>query len=342
VRYANRAMVQTVTGRSQTAELAGADLPLGRGAEERGPDLVALAMAAVSAPAAPPASAAATPAPPALPAPAAPAPVAVASEPAMGVSSVAVRLVPAGTYEVGCTAGQTGCENDEKPIHAVTLTRDLLVMETEVSQGLWESVMNTRPWEKQMIVGLKGQQESCARAGVGPSLPLYCIGWRDAARLANALSERDRLEACYVFAGTETMWPKGVTCAGWRLPTEAEWEVAARGGGDPLYAGEGPVGALAWTSGSAGGARPVKETLPNGYGLYDMSGNVSEWVWDWYGPYAPDASVDPVGPSSGYSRVHRGGSWRHDITHARVADRDSQAPNYIKSSLGVRLVRTAP
>jgi formylglycine-generating enzyme required for sulfatase activity len=255
---------------------------------------------------------------------------------------VAVRPVPAGTYAVGCTRGQSGCENDEQPSHKVKLTRSVLVMETEVTQGLWESVMGTRPWEGQTYWDGK-EQGPCAGAGVGPSLPVYCIDWRDAARFANALSARDGLEACYSFAGSEALWPKGVACGGWRLPTEAEWEVAARGGGDPLHAGEGPVGALAWTKENSGGrAHAVKETLANGYGLYDMSGNVWEWVWDWYGPYSSGAQVDPVGPLSGSYRVNRGGGWNNDAAYARVARRNFYSPGNRFRNLGVRLLRTAP
>jgi formylglycine-generating enzyme required for sulfatase activity len=431
VGYANRALLQTVTGRSQTAERAGADLPLGRAGRERGPDLTALAMGAAGpspGPGAGPgalgqvtvdlggqatdfaalaaAAAAADAAAQQAAAQKAAAEAALAAErrrrldaaaaevrsaatrdyaaiaalvaaptangqrvleawlsrygeakvtidgvvepvavaeaakvraalgrvapAAAGAAggSVAARRVPAGTYEVGCTAGQSGCENDEQPSHRVKLTRSVLVMETEVTQGLWQAVMGSNP-------------SGFSRCGA--ECPVEQVSWEDAVGFANALSARDGLEPCYTVSGSTVSWPKGVACTGWRLPTEAEWEVAARGGVDARYAGGGEPDALGWTSGNSGGqTHPVKQKAANGYGLYDMSGNVWEWVWDWYGPYSSGAQVDPAGPLSGPGRVHRGGSWYYVAARARVAYRDGNPPGIRNRNLGVRLLRTAP
>jgi sulfatase modifying factor 1 len=431
VRYANRAMVQTVTGRSQTAELAGADLPLGSSGRERGPDLTALSMVASG-----PASGA-TLGPAALGevrvdlggqatdfaalaaaaealdaaaqqalaqkavadaalakerrrrldaaaaevraaatrdyaviAPLVAAPTAngkrvleawlarygeakvtidgvvesvavaevakvrealgrVAPAPTTGSdgSSVAARRVPAGKYWVGCTAGQVGCERNELPLHPVKLTRSVLVMETEVTQGLWQSVMGSNP---------------AHFSGCGAECPVENVSWGDAALFANALSAQDGLEPCYRLAGDGVSWPKGAACVGWRLPTEAEWEVAARGGVDSLYAGGGELAAVAWTRQNSGGAtHPVRQKAANGYGLYDMSGNVWEWVWDWYGPYS-GSQVDPDGPPSGSGCVFRGGSWNNDAGYARISYRGSSSPDRRSNLIGLRLVRTAP
>jgi formylglycine-generating enzyme required for sulfatase activity len=364
VGYANRALVQTVTGRSQTAELSGPDVGLGRSAKERGPDLSAIAMAAVVVPGPAPA-----PAPAAAPAPVgaaaataadvaalteavralqvaqtsmvAPAPSpASAGRPVTVVSpsvgggaaaptapvEVRVRQVPAGTYEVGCTPGAGKCMKNELR-HTVTLTRSVLVMETEVTQGLWSAVMGSNP----------SRGASCA------SCPVEHVTWFDAVAFANALSRRDGLEECYQMSGEQPGWPKGVACEGWRLPTEAEWEVAARGGEDTRYAGGNELGAVGWYVLNSGQlTHPVGRRQANGYGLYDMSGNVWEWVWDGYGPYGGGTSVDPSGPSAASSRVFRGGGWNRDAQGARVANRTHGAPGDRYDVLGVRLLRTAP
>jgi sulfatase modifying factor 1 len=252
----------------------------------------------------------------------------VGGGPAVG-GGIAVREVPAGTYVIGCTPGQgDACGADERPAHPVTLTRAVLVMETEVTQGLWTAVMGSNP----------SRFTSC-----GAECPVETVTWLDAVAFANALSARDGLEPCYTIAGGAVAWPKGAACRGWRLPTEAEWEVAARGGVDLRYAGGAESGAVAWTGANSGGApHPVKQKQPNGYGLYDMSGNVWEWVWDGYAAYRGGSAVDPAGPSAASSRVVRGGSWYSDAQSARVAYRNHFAPGDRNYGLGVRLLRTAP
>jgi formylglycine-generating enzyme required for sulfatase activity len=257
-----------------------------------------------------------------------PTPSAGPAEAAAPSTSVPVRRVPAGTYEVGCTAGQRGCLGSERPSHTVTLTRSVWVMETEVTQGLWQSVMGSNPAQF---------------SGCGAECPVENVSWVDATRFANALSARDGLEACYAGSGAEVSWPKGVACTGWRLPTEAEWEVAARGGADTLYAGGGELAAVGWTGQTSGRVtHPVKQKAANGYGLYDMSGNVWEWVWDGHAPYSSGAQVDPVGPPSAAERAFRGGSWMDVAAYARVSFRGSRAPTAHLGNLGLRLVLTAP
>jgi len=243
-----------------------------------------------------------------------------------GPSGYTMMAVPAGTYEVGCTASQSGCASDEKPAHPVKLSRSVLMGQTEVTQGLWQSVMGSNPSHFQ---------------GCGSTCPVEQVSWVDAAKFANALSKKDGLEACYTISGDSVSWPRGLGCTGYRLPTEAEWEVAARGGRDALYAGGSELGLVGWTRENSGGTtHPVGEKAANGYGLYDMTGNVWEWTWDWYGAYSSGMQVDPVGAGSGSNRVSRGGCWYFSAANARVADRHSAAPAYRIHNLGFRLARS--
>jgi formylglycine-generating enzyme required for sulfatase activity len=248
-----------------------------------------------------------------------------------GTLGYRLRRVPGGTYTVGCTAGQgSDCGDDEKPSRTVTLTRGVLVGETEVTQALYQKLTVSNP----------SYFTAC-----GTSCPVEQVSWYDVVQLANKLSAAEDLEPCYDISGTSVTWPKGLACLGYRLPTEAEWEVAARGGGDAKYAGGNEPGAVGWFEGNSGSTtHPVGQKQANGYGLYDMSGNVWEWVWDWYdsSASAAGAATDPMGPASGFRRVSRGGSWSGVPQIARVAYRGSSTPGGRSCDLGVRLVRTAP
>ena len=249
----------------------------------------------------------------------------------VGSSGYALRLVPAGTVTVGCTPGQgEACQDDEKPARKVTLSRSVYTGETEVTQGLYQGLMGSNP----------SYFPSC-----GSNCPVETVSWFDGVRLANKLSAAEGLEACYTIDGESVSWPKGPACRGYRLPTEAEWEVAARGGGDARHAGGDELSAVGWFNGDSGATpHPVGQKQANGYGLHDMSGNVLEWAWDWYDERAPAAGAvrDPLGPASGAMRVYRGGSWLFDPKYARVAVRGYGPPGDRGSNLGLRLVRTAP
>jgi formylglycine-generating enzyme required for sulfatase activity len=136
-----------------------------------------------------------------------------------------------------------------------------------------------------------------------------------------------------------------INANGYRLPTEAEWEYAARGGKKTKgykYSGSNKLKDVAWYSDNSGSQiHDVATKSPNELGLYDMSGNVFEWCWDWYGPYTEEKQTNPVGPSSGYYRVGRGGSWGHYSDYCRVAYRSDRGPYSRDIDLGFRLVRSA-
>ncbi len=253
-----------------------------------------------------------------------------ASTASTGASGYPLRWVPSGTTTLGCTPGQGGdCFDSERPARSVIQSRALWVGETEVTQGLYGRVMGNNP----------SKFSAC-----GPACPVENLSWFDAVTFANKLSAVEGLEPCYVILGEQVSWPKGVACLGYRLPTDAEWEVAARGGQDPKYAGGDTLGVVGWYVENSGGqTHPVAQKAPNGYGLYDMSGNVWEWVWDWRGRLgeAVGPVTDPLGPATGDDRVCRGGGWSLEPVVHRVAYRGSNTPQHHYWDLGLRLVRTA-
>jgi formylglycine-generating enzyme required for sulfatase activity len=228
-----------------------------------------------------------------------------------------IRIEP-GTFTMGSPASEEGRDASEVE-HPVTLTRAFWLGRTEVTQGQWEAVMGTEP----------SRFSAC-----GSDCPVENVSWDDAVAYLNALSDLEGLERCYAPAF------KGMDCRGYRLPTEAEWEYAARAG--TATARYGDLSLVAWFRDTSGDStRPVGLKAANAWGLYDMLGNVWEWTGDHDGAYDGRAT-DPVGPRSGADRMFRGGSWHCEARSLRAAIRCRGAPQDRSANRGFRAARTAP
>ena len=233
------------------------------------------------------------------------------------------RYAPADTFQMGSPANEEGRASDETQ-HRVTLIRGFWMAETEVTQDQWQRVMGSTP----------SHFKEC-----GKTCPVEQVSWFDAVTFANRLSEKAGRETCYEISGQEVKL-EGLGCFGFRLPTEAEWEYAARAESPGRRYGE--LDAIAWYRGNSGGkTHPVAQKDANAWGLRDMLGNVWEWVWDWREEYPAQAARDPLGPARGSNRVARGGGWDDTARGCRAADRGAGNPASRYRALGFRLVRTS-
>ena len=268
---------------------------------------------------------------------------------------------------LGSDEDEAGRGPDE-PTHTVIFDRPLLVGTSEVTQGLWRAVMTSDPVGKRTSVwgppipdGL-----SCRAFGQDTALPVHCVSWLDAVEFCNALSDIHGLTPPYKITPVGVTWDR--TANGYRLPTEAEWEYIARGltDGDERYAGLPGTArdpdALCASANVAGRDTRTKFsaweeeaafTCLDGYAglraavesedreIRDMTGNVWEWVWDWYDEdYGLDRLTDPAGAADGEERVLRGGSWMSGPDSARVANRESAQPGKHSPFVGFRVVRS--
>ena len=212
--------------------------------------------------------------------------------------------VEGGTFTMGATSEQgSDADDDEKPAHQVTLS-SFSIGKYEVTQEEWQTVMGTNP------SNFKGDRR-----------PVEEVSWEDCQEFIRKLN--------------------ALTGKRFRLPTEAEWEYAARGGNRSRgykYAGSNDVGSIAWYDDNSGTeTHPVGQKLPNELGLYDMSGNVWEWCHDWYGSYSSSSQTNPTGASSGSIRVFRGGGWGNFARNCRSSFRSYGTPSFRDSDLGLRL-----
>lgn len=241
-------------------------------------------------------------------------------------SSGDMVLIQGGTFKMGSNNG----DDNEKPVHSVTVA-SFRICKYQVTQYDWTKIMGENPSR------FKDNPANGEKQGLRP---VESVSWFDAIEYCNMRSMAEGLTLCY------TINAETVTCNwnanGYRLPTEAEWEYAARGGGRAArqsdYSGGYSMDEVGWYYNNSGGkTHQVGLKAPNAAGLYDMSGNVGEWCWDWYGDYPSGAVSDPRGASSGEDRVDRGGTWNYDADDCRVSFRDGRSPDYRDISLGLRV-----
>ncbi len=238
-------------------------------------------------------------------------------------------FVKGSTFTMGCQEGRDGnCSDNEKPAHQVTLS-DFFIGKTEVTFAEYDAFCEATKREKPKDEGWgRGQH------------PVINVTWYDAVAYCNWLSEQQGLTAAYAIAGEKvTLQPSG---KGYRLPTEAEWEYAARSGAKSKnypYSGSKDFREVAWSNYNSGNkTHIVGSKKANELGLYDMSGNVYEWCADWDGDYVKATQTNPKGPNIGKSRVLRGGSWSYASQFCRVAHRMNGGPGVSDSQIGFRLV----
>ena len=216
-------------------------------------------------------------------------------------------LIPAGEFTIGSPQSEKERSSNEGPQHLVRLTKPFYMGVTEVTQAQWKAVMESNPSNF-----------------MGDDLPVETVSWDDAVEFCRKLSDKEGRD--------------------YRLPTEAEWEYACRAGSTARFCfgdSKSSLGDYAWYSNNSGGkTHPVKSKKLNAFGLYDMHGNVWEWCSDWYGSgyYSKTPASDPQGPSTGRSRVVRGGSWYYAPRYCRSANRGYNAPGSRSYSSGFRVV----
>ena len=230
---------------------------------------------------------------------------------------------------------------------------DLIVSDHEVTRSEYKAVMGSDP----STASAYDKDGNKLSGDAVLNNPVNKVSWYDALVYCNKLSMQENLTPCYTInsstnpedwetvpTSSDSTW-NAATCDfeanGYRLPTAAEWEWLARGGQNYTYAGSNTVSEVAWCTDNTNdtGTRDVKTKAPNGYELYDMSGNVCEWCWDWYGVISDITAAD--GASSGACRVLRGGSWDHVDSWVTVSLLCYDVPNYHNAYLGFRVVRTA-
>lgn len=267
---------------------------------------------------------------------------------ALTLDGIAFRFIPAGSFTRGAPAGEPGAAANEQPEHMVTLTEAFWLGELELLQGRWRAVMGNNP-----------------SSGPADLEPVNTVEWNEALAFCNALSTAAGLTPCYDLSGctlgsapgavgayqcaARPTWDLG--CDGYRLPTDAEWEYAARAGtttafynGDITVAmGTDPnLELIGWYQANASGASEGGLLAPNAWGLRDTSGNISEWCWDWLANYAGGPEVDPMGPATGTDNVLRGGSRFSEPRDCRSAARGGWTWNVTGGvNQGFRVARSA-
>ena len=235
--------------------------------------------------------------------------------------NVHMVALEAGEFDMG--------PDDFNPAHHVTLTHPFWMSRTEVTQGVY--------------LRLAGFDPSAATT-CGEDCPVEQTSWTAGAFFANLLSIAEGLPKCYFEDGNELLdayVQDPYACEGYRMPTEAEWEYAARAGGSGPYAGSDDVDAVAWyEENSEGTPHPVAQLPPNAWGLHDMAGNVWEWTTEHYVFFSEEPATDPFASTMDPARVNRGGGWNGGENVCDVTYRGAREPSYAMPNLGLRMVRT--
>lgn len=232
--------------------------------------------------------------------------------------------------------GSSSGGKDEAPVHKVIVS-DFYINKYEVTQMLYNYVMQSTITEQ------RDKASGKELSGEGGEFPVYYVSWFEAVEFCNALSKLAKLTPAYTVNGDEVEvdW----NADGYRLPAEAEWEFAAKGGKNNkqyTYSGSDNLDEVAWyRSNSEGESHPVGSKKSNELGVYDMAGNVYEWCWDWYDRayYASSPERSPKGPLSGLNRVVRGGGFANEAFNLRPSDRNSVGALERYKFLGFRIAR---
>ncbi|MDR0525209.1 MAG: formylglycine-generating enzyme family protein [Spirochaetaceae bacterium] len=252
------------------------------------------------------------------------------------MDTVFFTFVEAGTFLMGSAPEDSIRNNAEVPQHKVSIG-PFYIGRFQITQKEYELFILSH-----------------ASHFTGNTLPVEIVSWYDAVEYCNYRSLQEKLNPVYGI-NKQTKDPRNLNSGdplkwtitwdpaadGYRLPTEAEWEYAAKAG-NYVYAGSNDIDEVCWYGeNSRGKSHPVGKKSSNPLGIFDMSGNVWEWCWDWYGPYSPEEQTNPTGPAAGSLRVIRGGSWGFSAIHARTVDRYHAGPTDCSPHLGFRLARSA-
>jgi formylglycine-generating enzyme required for sulfatase activity/flavodoxin len=250
--------------------------------------------------------------------------------------SSSLVLIDGGTFKMGSQSDEPE-RTDDEILHEVTVD-SFYIAKTELTQKEYQSLMGNNPSENQ-----------------GDNLPVENVTWYDAIQYCNKLSVSEGLTPCYTISSNSVTWDKSAD--GYRLPTEAEWEYAARAKTDTPFSfgdyvddedancynayGYNCDASGTWVNGYLQHTVRVDSYAANGYGLYNMHGNVAEWVWDWYSDYSIENTSNPTGPDSGNYKIARGGGWNDFPKHIRSAYRSAFPADVPLYSIGIRPVRSA-